>query len=453
MRACSSRYLVRLLRPAQHVRRARHGQRAQGPGGRGRELRRSEPRRAGRLAVTIVIPVAQAAGRQAILRFRLDVVGEAAHHVEIVAEHLRVAAPLVLLPGQQHRRRAPFDRPVERAGKPAGRIAGGDRQHAPARLLRVADIPQDLVEPAAAVVAILERRREEIGTFEPAEFFPVGTVGQHMAGVGAYRPVDQPVRAVEQFAGAFESTGLGQRRAHMDQFQRADNRKPLGIGPPLRDGAGHLDELHAQIERHPLVSERLAVTDQFAADDVAAEQAVLGVLVLAAAEADSIAGLAARQLDAQLRGTVLGKAVQIDARGRFLDGLRREAFLSLERRPVLGREGCRGGLGRAGRFPRRVVKKLGPVPARPLAASVEILAGEDVREHHGALGRPPGGVRADAADRAVILLQDHLGAQQQRLARLALRAVLVIAARRRIRIVPERVEQHHADAVDAGLDP
>ena len=173
MRACSSRYVLRFLRPAQNLRRARDGQRAQRPGGGGRKLRRSEPRRAGRLAVAVVIPVAQAAGRKAVLGLRLDVVGEAAHHVEVVAQHLRVAAPLVLLPGQQHRRRAPFDRPVERAGKPACRIAGRDRQHPPARLLRIADVPQDLVEPVAAVVAILEARREQVGTFEPAEFLAV----------------------------------------------------------------------------------------------------------------------------------------------------------------------------------------------------------------------------------------------------------------------------------------
>src|ERR1035438_1565889 len=69
--------------------------------------------------------------------------------------------------------------------------------------------------------------------------------------------------------------------------------------------------------------QRPAIGDKVAPHDVAAEQAILRILVLAAAELDAVAGLAACHLDPQLRRGVLGKAIQEDARGRLLYRSRR----------------------------------------------------------------------------------------------------------------------------------
>ena len=54
--------------------------------------------------------------------------------------------------------------------------------------------------------------------------------------------------------------------------------------------------LHAQVEKGPLVNDRPAVADKITADDVAAEQAIVGILVLAAPERDLVAWLAPRQV-------------------------------------------------------------------------------------------------------------------------------------------------------------
>ena len=403
------------------------------------------------MAVAVVIPIAEPPGGEAILGLRLDVIRKPTHHVKVVAQHLHVARPLILLPRQQYGRRAPLDGPVERTGEPAGGIAGGHRQHSTAGLLGIADVAQDLVEPGVAVVAILETGRQQVRALQPPEFLAMRAVGQYVAGVRPHGPVDQPMRAVEQVAGTHERAGFRQARPHVDQRQRVDDRQSVGIRAAFRDCAGDLDELHAQVVRNPLMHQRLAVADQFAPDDVAAEQPVLGAFVLAATERDAVARLTARQFDPQLGRRILLEAVQEDAWHGLLDGRRRKAFERPERRPVLGDQRgtwCRRD---TDRLPGSVIEA-GAIPSRLLAAGVEVFPGEDVREHDRTIDGSPRGVRADALDRAVRLFERDFGAQQQGLVGLALRPVLVVAARRRIGIMPERVREHHADAIHTGLN-
>ena len=150
-----------------------------------------------------------------------DVVDEPAHAVVVVAEDLRIAVPDVVMPGQQHAGRAPLDRPVERAGKTRARIGRRDGQDAPGGLLGIADVAGDLGEPVAAVVAIAERRREQVGALQPAELLAVRAVGHHVGHVRAHGPVDEPVRVVVERAGGRELADLGQVGAHVDQLRCA----------------------------------------------------------------------------------------------------------------------------------------------------------------------------------------------------------------------------------------
>src|ERR1035441_9430005 len=112
----------------------------------------------------------------------------------------------------------------------------------------------------------------------------------------------------------------------------ADHRQVPWVGLPFRHRAGHLDKLHAQIEECPLMRQRPTIGDNVAPHDITAEQAILRILVLAATEPDTVAGLPARDLDTQLRGCVLGKAIQEYARSRLLDGSRRFALEGLDRK-------------------------------------------------------------------------------------------------------------------------
>ena len=425
---------------------------AQSPGGGGGQLGGREARRTRRLAVAVIIPVPQPGGGEAIPGLPPDEIGEAAHQVEVVFQDLPVAEPLVVLPGHQNRRRAPFHRPVERPGEAARRVAGGHGQDAPAGLLRVADVMGDLAEPVPAFVAVEEAGFQQVGALEPAEFFPVRAIGQHPAHIGAHRRVNELVRAVVEIAGAVKAPGLSQPGAHRHELQAANDRQIPRVGLALRHGARDFDELHAQVEEEPLMRVGLAVGDKVAVHDIAPEQPVFGIFVFAAAELDAVARLAAGHRDSQLGGGIPGERIEENARGWLPHrgrGFRRER---LDARPEGGRELAGGGAGQPDGLPGMIIKARG-IPSRLLEARVEVFPRVDVGEHHRAVRRAPGFIRAESAGRAAPGLETNFGAQQEGFTGRALRAVLVVAPRGRVGIVPERVAEHDSHAIGSAGQP
>ena len=244
------------------------------------------------------------------------------------------------------------------------------------------------------------------------------------------------MRAIVEIARTIETPGLSQAVAHRHQLQTANHRQIVRVSLPFRHSAGHLDKLHAQIEEYPLMRRRPAIGNQVAPHDVAAEQAILRVLVLAAPEPDAVAGLAARYLDPQLRGRILWKAIQEHARGRLLHRRRCFALEGLDARTAqwlqfAGRRGSQPcGL------PRAIIKPWA-VPTRLLRPHIEILTGIYVGEDDRSFRSVPRFIGADPCGDAAGRLAPDLSAEQERLVGLSLRAGFVVAARGRIGIVPE----------------
>ena len=189
-----------------------------------------------------------------------------------------------------------------------------------------------------------------------------------------------------------------------------------------------------------------AISDKVAPHDVATEQAVLRILVLAATELDAVASLAARHLDPQLRSRVLGKAIQEDARGRLLYRSRGFALERLDPRTAQWLQFARRRARQTCSLPSAIIKPHA-VPARLLRACGEILARIDVGKHDWPIGGAPGVIGADAAGFAAGWLETNLGAEQERLVGLSLGTMLVVATRGCVRIVPERIAEHHAYAI------
>src|ERR1039458_8969389 len=170
--------------------------------------------------------------------------------------------------------------------------------------------------------------------------------------------------------------------------------------------------------------ERLAIGDEVAPHYIAAEQAILRILMLAATELDAVAGLAATHLDPQLRGCVLRKAIQHYALGRLLHLSRCFALERLDAR----KGHCLQFAGRGCRQTRSLpgaILKPHAVPTRLQRSYVEVLTGIDVGKHDWAIGGAPGVIGADAAGIVSGWLEANLGAQQERLLSVSLGAVLV----------------------------
>src|ERR1700690_1823983 len=132
-----------------------------------------------------------------------------------------------------------------------------------------------------------------------------------------------------------------------------------------------------------------SIGDQVTPHDIAAEQAIFRVLVLAATELNAVASLAARDIDPQLCGCILWKTIQEDARDRLLYRSRRFALEVLDARKAhrlqfAGGHGCE-----ARGLPCAIIKACA-VPAWLLRAGIEILTRIDVGEHDGAIRRAPG---------------------------------------------------------------
>ena len=195
--------------------------------------------------MAVIIPIPQPGGRDAVFGFLPYEVGEAAHHVVVITEDLPVAEPYIVLPRHQHRCRAPLQRPVERGAKAPRRVAGRNRQYAPARFLRVADVTGDFAEPLAALVSVQKAGLQQVGTLKPAQLFPVRAIRHHPAHVGAHGRVNKLVRAIVEFARTGEAPGLGQPGPDRHQLQSANDREALRVRLPFRHRAGHLDKLHA----------------------------------------------------------------------------------------------------------------------------------------------------------------------------------------------------------------
>jgi len=274
------------------------------------------------------------------------------------------------------------------------KVTGGDGQHPSAGFLGIADVVRNFAVPVAGLIAIMEAGGEEVGAFQPAEFFAVWTIGEHPAHVGAQGGVDDPMRAVVNLARAMEGTGLGQGVAHVDQLEPADDRQIPGVRVAVGNRSGDFDELHAQIERKPLMRQRLAVHDHLAADQVSAERSVFSVFVFAAAEVDAVAGLATIDFHPQLRRHVLREAVEEHVGLRFVHRGRLLTFERGEARPEPGHQPGRGGFGLSCRLPAAIVKS-NSGPAVMLAARIEIFSGEDVGEGNGPRRSAPRVIGAD----------------------------------------------------------
>ena len=115
------------------------------------------------------------------------------------------------------------------------RIGWRNRQDAAGGLLRIADIVGDLGEPVAAIVAVAERGRQQVGAFQPTELFPMRTVGHHIGHIGAHRPVDQPMGVVIERTGGPELPDLRQIGADVHEFQAMNDRRAVRIRPGRRE--------------------------------------------------------------------------------------------------------------------------------------------------------------------------------------------------------------------------
>ena len=270
--------------------------------------------------MAVIIPVTQPCWRQAALGLAFDVFHKPPHDLKILAEHFRISRPFVLLPGKHHGRSAPLHGPVELVGEAFGRVTSRDSQYATRRLLHIANVPHDFLEPTAAVVAVLKARGKQVRDFQPAQLFAVWTIGQHVACIRTDRPINHAMRSIEQLARALKCADLGKRRADMDQFHGLDNWQTVRVGLTLRDSSRDLHKLHSNVKRNPLVDEGLAVSNQLTINEVMPEQPLCRAFVFSTFEPDSIACITTRHLEPHLSRTVLRKRVQPDSTFRLTDG-------------------------------------------------------------------------------------------------------------------------------------